>query len=73
MNQNNLSSDIFMEIINIQTEVVQQGIDLSSIMDLVTRRTQLITNEDGSNNLTIWLCRLIIDPKVPKSTFPIHD
>ena len=37
-----------MEIIDIQTEVVQQGIDLSSIMDLVTRRTQLITHADGA-------------------------
>lgn len=49
MNQNNLSSNIFMEIIDIQTEVVQQGIDLSSIMDLVTRRTQHITNADGAS------------------------
>lgn len=48
MNHNNLSSDILMEIIDIQTEVVQQGIDLSSIMDLVTRRTQLITHADGA-------------------------
>lgn len=38
-----------MEIIHIQTEVVQQGIDLSSIMDLVTRRTQQITNADGAS------------------------
>lgn len=49
MNQNNLSSNILMEIIDIQTEVVQQGIDLSSIMDLVTRRTQHITNADGAS------------------------
>lgn len=38
-----------MEIINIQTEVVQQGIDLSSIMDLVTQRSQQITNADGAS------------------------
>lgn len=49
MNQNSLSSNVLMEIIHIQTEVVQQGIDLSSIMDLVTRRTQQITNADGAS------------------------
>lgn len=48
MNQNNVSSDILMEIINIQTEVVQQGMDLSRIMDLVTFRTQNITKADGA-------------------------
>lgn len=48
MNQNNLSSNILMQIIDIQTEVVQQGIDLSSIMDLVTRRAQQITDADGA-------------------------
>lgn len=37
-----------MEIINIQTEVVQQGIDLSSIMELVTQRAQNITNAEGA-------------------------
>lgn len=45
---NNLSSNILMEIINIQTEVVQQGIDLSSIMELVTQRAQNITNAEGA-------------------------
>ncbi|WP_371381235.1 diguanylate cyclase domain-containing protein [Sporomusa aerivorans] len=49
MNQNNLSSDILMEIISIQTEVVQQGINLSSIMELVTQRTQYITNAAGAS------------------------
>lgn len=48
MNQNNVSNDILMEIISIQTEVVQQGLDLGGIMDLVTRRTQHITNADGA-------------------------
>lgn len=37
-----------MEVINIQTEIVQQGMDLSSIMDLVTLRTQHITNAEGA-------------------------
>lgn len=48
MSQSILNSKILMEIISIQTEVVQQGVDLSSIMDLVTRRTQHITNADGA-------------------------
>lgn len=48
MNRNNLSNKTLVEIIDIQTEVVQQGIDLSSIMDLVTRRTQYIANADGA-------------------------
>lgn len=38
-----------MEIINLQTEVVQQGMDLGDIMHLVTLRTQQITNADGAS------------------------
>lgn len=49
MGQNSISDDKLLEIINVQTEVVQQGMDLSNIMDLVTRRTQLITNADGAS------------------------
>lgn len=48
MNQNSVGSDKLLEIISIQTEVVQQGIDLSNIMDLVTQRAQLITNAEGA-------------------------
>ncbi|QIB68692.1 GGDEF domain-containing protein [Aminipila butyrica] len=48
LNQSNISSDILMEVINIQTAIVQQGMDLSSIMDLVTLRTQHITNAEGA-------------------------
>lgn len=48
LKQNSVSNEKLMEIINIQAEVVQQGIDLSSIMDLVTERTQHITNADGA-------------------------
>ncbi len=44
----NLNSITLMKIITIQTEVVQQGIDLSKIMDLVTQRAQQITNADGA-------------------------
>ncbi len=49
MNQNNISKDKLLEIINVQTEVVQQGMDLSCIMDLVTERSQHITNADGAS------------------------
>lgn len=61
MNQNNLSSNILMEIINIQTEVVQQGINLSSIMDLVTQRTQHGTKADGA-------CIELIEKKMSSCT-----
>ncbi len=49
MNQNNISNDKLLEIINVQTEIAQLGTDLSSIMDLVTQRTQHITNADGAS------------------------
>lgn len=45
----NISNDKLLEIINVQTEVVQQGMDLSCIMDLVTERSQHITNADGAS------------------------
>jgi diguanylate cyclase (GGDEF)-like protein len=48
LKQSSVNNDILLEIINIQTEVVQQGIDLSNIMDLVTQRAQLISNADGA-------------------------
>lgn len=49
MNQNRISNDKLMKVVNIQTEVVQQGMDLSNIMDLVIQRIQLITNADGAS------------------------
>lgn len=48
MKQGGISNDKLLEIINVQTEVAQQGMDLSSIMDLVTQRSQHITNADGA-------------------------
>ncbi len=49
LNQNSVSNDKLLEIINVQTEVAQQGMDLGNIMDLVTERTQSITNADGAS------------------------
>lgn len=49
MNQSNISNDKLMEIIQLQTEVAQQGMDLGNIMDLVTQRTKEITNADGAS------------------------
>lgn len=49
MNQNSISNDKLLEIIKVQTEVAQQGMDLGNIMDLVTQRTKLITNADGAS------------------------
>lgn len=49
MNQNNLSTEKLMEIISVQTEVAQLGMDLAGIMDLVTRRTQQITRASGAS------------------------
>ncbi|MEO3946230.1 sensor domain-containing diguanylate cyclase [Gorillibacterium sp. CAU 1737] len=49
MNLNKVSNDKLLEIIGVQTEVAQQGLDLSGIMDLVTQRTQQITNADGAS------------------------
>lgn len=49
MGQNSISNERLLEIINLQTEVVQQGLDLSSIMDLVTQRTQDISNAEGAS------------------------
>lgn len=49
MNQNSVSNDKLLEIINIQTEIVQQGLDLSGIMDLVTQRAHHIVEADGAS------------------------
>ncbi|MBK1812216.1 GGDEF domain-containing protein [Clostridium sp. YIM B02505] len=49
MNQNSISNDKLLEIIKVQTEVAQQGMDLGNIMDLVTQRTKLMTNADGAS------------------------
>lgn len=47
--QNTLSSDKLLEIIQLQTEVAQQSLDLSGIMDLVTERMQQMTRADGAS------------------------
>lgn len=49
MNQSSISNEKLLEIINVQTEIAQLGIDLGSIMDLVTQRTQHITNAEGAS------------------------
>ncbi len=48
MNRNSVSNNKLMEIISVQTEIAQQSMDLSGIMDLVTQRTQHITKADGA-------------------------
>lgn len=48
MNQKKISNYKLLEIINVQTEIAQQGLDLSCIMDLVTQKTQKITEADGA-------------------------
>lgn len=49
MNQDSISNECLREIIKVQTEVVQQGLDLCRIMDLVTERTQQIVGADGAS------------------------
>lgn len=49
MNQNSVSTDKLLEIIKLQTEVAQQGIDMGNIMDIVVEKTQVITNSDGAS------------------------
>lgn len=48
MSQKVLSNHVLMEIIQIQTEIVKRGLDLSRIMDLVTQRAQQITKAHGA-------------------------
>lgn len=43
-----ISIDRLLHIIRVQTEVVQEGTNLGNIMDLVTMRTQSITDCDGA-------------------------
>ncbi|MCE1252641.1 MAG: sensor domain-containing diguanylate cyclase [Anaerolineae bacterium] len=43
-----LSQGQLLKIINIQTQVVQQGLDLSSIMFLVAKESQELTGADGA-------------------------
>ena len=49
MNRNSICQDKLLEIIKVQTEVAQQGMDIGNIMDLVVQRTQIITNADGAS------------------------
>jgi diguanylate cyclase (GGDEF)-like protein len=48
LKQNNISYKKLLEIIELQTEVVQQGMDLGCIMNLVVQRAQIITHADGA-------------------------
>jgi len=48
LNQTKISNYKLLEIINVKTEIAQQGLDLSCIMDLVTQKTQKITEADGA-------------------------
>lgn len=43
-----ISNKKLLEIIEVQTAVVQQGIDLGNIMNMVVHRAQHITNADGA-------------------------
>lgn len=49
MNQNSISNNKLIEIIKVQTEVAQQGMDLGNIMDIVVQRTQIITDAEGAS------------------------
>lgn len=49
MNQNSICQDKLLEIIKVQTEVAQQGMDIGNIMDIVVQRTQIITNAEGAS------------------------
>jgi diguanylate cyclase (GGDEF)-like protein len=49
VNYNDIAKDKLLEIISLQTEVVQQGLDLSGIMNLVTLRSQHLTKADGAS------------------------
>ncbi len=49
LNQNDIDKDKLLEVIKLQTEVAQQGMDMANIMDIVVQRTQLITNSDGAS------------------------
>jgi diguanylate cyclase len=49
LNLNSINNEKLLEIISVQTEVAQQGMDLGCIMDLVTQRTQQITYADGAS------------------------
>lgn len=49
LNQNSIGKDKLFEIIKVQTEVAQQRMDMSNIMDIVVQRTQIITGADGAS------------------------
>lgn len=48
LDQNSICRDKLFEIIKVQTEVAQQGMDIGNIMDLVVQRTQVITSAEGA-------------------------
>lgn len=44
-----MGKDKLLEIIKLQTEVAQQGMDMGNIMEIVVQRTQLLTNSEGAS------------------------
>lgn len=48
VNFGNLSVENLLEVVKIQTEVVQQGLDLSGVMFLVAHRAQQLSNANGA-------------------------
>ncbi|MFV0352814.1 MAG: diguanylate cyclase domain-containing protein [Oscillospiraceae bacterium] len=59
MTPNNISHKKLIEIIELQTEVVQQGMDLGSIMNLVVQRAQTIAHADETIQLLSLISELI--------------
>lgn len=49
MTIDHISREMLIEVIQIQTQVVQIGIDLAKIMDFVTAASQRITKSDGAS------------------------
>lgn len=48
LGQDSIGRDKLFEMLKLQTEIAQQGMDIGNIMDLVVRRTQLITRSEGA-------------------------
>ena len=48
LDDNSVCRNSLFDIIKLQTEVAQQGMDIGNIMDLVVRRTQIMTHAEGA-------------------------
>ena len=48
MNSDSVCRDKLLEIIKLQTEVAQQGMDIGNIMNIVVQRSQTITEAEGA-------------------------